>query len=143
MNEEQDFTRFGEVGFNPATKVSRFIDFLREGRLMGTRCTRCGTAYLPPRMDCPRCLNDGAVEWMEADREGELESYTTIHAAPTGFGSRAPYTLGVVRLGNGRLLAPIEGLNEKDIRVGMRLRVDIQERDGRLLYVFRRSDTRE
>lgn len=36
-------------------KIAKFIDGLREGKLMYTVCKRCGSKYFPPQADCPKC----------------------------------------------------------------------------------------
>ena len=43
------FKWFGKVNFTPYTKVSDFAQHLRDGRLMGSRCKRCGAVSFPPR----------------------------------------------------------------------------------------------
>ena len=36
------FKRFGTVSFTGISKINDFIDHLDDGRVTGTRCTRCG-----------------------------------------------------------------------------------------------------
>jgi hypothetical protein len=63
-------------------------------------------------------------EWIDYSGNCRLISYTTIHAAPTGFEELAPYTLGVVELEEGgRLLAWVEDVNESELKIGMKLKV--------------------
>ncbi|KYK30423.1 MAG: hypothetical protein AYK23_01030 [Candidatus Proteinoplasmatales archaeon SG8-5] len=49
---------------------------------------------------------------------------TVIHSAPTGFEDMTPYTLGLVDLdGGGRLLSWFENTKDKDIKIGMKVKV--------------------
>ena len=130
MAEEEEgvtFSQFGVVNFSPYTKVGAFAEGLSEGRIMATRCSGCGHLEFPPRADCPGCGGKG-FEWVEITGKGKLVTYTTIHAAPTGFGDRRPYTIGLIDLEEGgRLLSWIQEVPEEEIEVGMELKAHIEE----------------
>jgi uncharacterized OB-fold protein len=118
------FKWFGKVNFSPYTKVSDFAQHLKDGRLMGSRCTACGATSFPPRADCGECLS-GEFELVEISGTATLHTYTKIVAAPTGFEDVVPYTVGVVDLKEGgRLLAWIgESIKENEIKIGMKMQV--------------------
>jgi uncharacterized OB-fold protein len=107
------FQWFGKVSFVPYTKVSDFARHLKDGRLMGSRCKKCGDTSFPPRADCGACMS-GDFDWVETNGK-----------APTGFEDVAPYTVGVADLDEGgRLLAWIgETIAEDEIEIGMELQV--------------------
>ena len=52
-------------------------------RLIGTRCTSCGTHYFPKTLSCrnPQCL-EKATQDVLLSREGTLYSYTVQHYQP-------------------------------------------------------------
>jgi uncharacterized OB-fold protein len=103
--------------------VDKFADYLQKGKLMGTKCKKCGELYFPPRADCLKCMSD-TFEWVEYSGKGTLNSFTTIHAAPKGFEDIAPYTLGVVDLEEGgRLIAWIKDIPDDKIRIGMSVKI--------------------
>jgi uncharacterized OB-fold protein len=136
------FKIFGKVNFTPYTKVERFADELRNNKLMGTKCKKCGEVYFPPRADCTKCMSND-MEWRNHSGKGKLVTFTTIHAAPTGFDDIAPYTIGVVDLQEGgRLLAWVEGIKPEELKIGMELRAtpqileDIEEL--KVVYVLRK-----
>ena len=118
------FKWFGKINFSPCTKVSDFAQHLKDGRLMGSRCKKCGLESFPPRADCNRCLSS-EFEFQEMSGRATLVSYTKIVAAPSGFENDAPYVVGVVDLKEfGRLLAWFgDTIPEKDISIGMNLQV--------------------
>ena len=116
------FNEFGIVSFVPFSKVGEFTKYLKEGTLKGKICKHCNIFYFPPRSECPECLGID-MDWAESNGIGTLLTYTTIHAAPTGFETLAPYTIGLIQLDEGgRLLALIEGLKEIEIKIGMKLK---------------------
>lgn len=115
------FHYFGKVNFVPYTKVSEFADYLKEGKLMATKCKKCGEFSFPPRADCIKCLSD-KFEWVECSGKGRLHTFTIIYAAPTGFDDITPYILGVLDLDEGgRLLGWID-IPKEEIKIGMYLK---------------------
>ncbi len=117
------FKYFGKINFTPYTKVEAFADYLHKGKLMGTKCKKCGEIYFPPRADCIKCMND-EVNWIEFSGKGTLNSYTKIFAAPKGFEDMAPYTIGVVDLKEGgRLLSWVKDIPDSEIKIGMRVKI--------------------
>ncbi|MCK4760901.1 MAG: Zn-ribbon domain-containing OB-fold protein [Candidatus Aminicenantes bacterium] len=118
------FKWFGKVNFSPFTKVTDFAQYLKDGRLMGSRCKECGAESFPPRADCENCMS-GDFEFFEMTGKCTLHTFTTIVAAPTGFEDVTPYTVGVVDLEEGgRALAWFgETIAEKEIEIGMKLQV--------------------
>lgn len=132
------FERFGKVSFAPFTKVSKFVDFLDEGKIKGTICSKCGTFHFPPRGDCVQCPSSD-IEWKEISGNCKLVTYTTIHAAPSGFEDNKPYTLAMVDLEEGgRALGWIEGLSEDALSIGMGLKLEIKKlEDERLTFILK------
>lgn len=118
------FHWFGKVSFVPYTKVSDFAVHLKDGRLMGSKCTDCGYQTFPPRADCPECMSD-AFEYVEYSGKGTVYTYSKTTAAPTGFDDEAPYTIMVVDLvEGGRLLAwRGETIADDEIEIGMEVQV--------------------
>ena len=118
------FKWFGKVNYSPYTKVSEFAQHLKDGRLMGSRCKKCGATSFPPRADCQECMS-GDFEFFEISGKATLHTFTKIVAAPTGFEDVTPYIVGVADLEEmGRILAWIgDTIKEKEIKIGMKLQV--------------------
>jgi uncharacterized OB-fold protein len=115
--------RFGFVSFLPDTElVSKFLDELKNNRLMSTRCKKCGTKYLPPRAHC--ACGSTEIEWYETPKQGKLLAYTIVAFPPESMTKYASYILAVAELDDGsRLLAHITDVTPKNLQVGMRLQV--------------------
>jgi hypothetical protein len=130
--------KFGYVSWLPQTKlVSEFVKRLKEGKLLGTTCKRCGVRYLPPRSHC-RCGSD-ELEWFEAPKTGRLLSYTLVTFPPESMTRHAPYIVAVAELDDSsRLLAHITGVTPKTLKVGMRVQV-VSHRvaEDRVVYKFK------
>ena len=118
------FKWFGLVNFVPYTKIAGFAQHLKDGRLMGSRCRKCGATSFPPRADCEACMS-GDFELFEMSGRATLHTFTKIVAAPTGFEDVAPYTVGVADLEEtGRVLAWIgDTIKGEEVAIGMPLQV--------------------
>ena len=118
------FEKFGSVSFTSETKAVEFLKFLEEGRMMTTKCRKCGKIHFPPKMDCSVC-GASEVDWIEINELGKLVAYSTVMYGPTGFENDVPYTIAVIRLPNG---VQVFGRISKDvpidnIKVGMKLKI--------------------
>lgn len=125
-----------------------FNQFLNEKKLMGSRCQKCGTLYLPPRPLCIKCHN-GKMEWTELKGKGKLAAFTVITVVPAkmiaqGYGRDNPYCTGIVELEEGpKISGRIIGVDFRagQIKVGMPLAVDFIEtgegEDKKTVLAFR------
>lgn len=107
--------------------------------LIGTRCAKCNENYFPPRLFCPECGN--SCEEKMFSGEGSIESFTHIHAAPTGFENHVPYTVGLVRLNDGPVVAA-QITGSKNIAIGAPVRAIFRRigestEDGVINYGFK------
>jgi len=108
----------------PPFTIEQFYKFVGEGKLMASKCGKCGATYIPPRQICAKCLSNN-MNWTEIKRRGKLITYTIIYVPPVQFQSMAPYAYGIIELEDGvRLPGIIKGVNLNDLRIGMDLIVD-------------------
>lgn len=133
------FENFGVVNFTTETKASDFLSYLEKGKVMATRCRRCGTNYFPPRMDCPKCVGSD-VQWFEIKENGKLLTYTVVNYGPTGFEEDAPYALAIADFDGMRVFGRLsKGLKESDIKPGMVVKViPVKLPGGRIGYEFQK-----
>lgn len=133
------FENFGVVSFTTETKASDFVSYLEKGKVMGTRCRKCGADYFPPRLDCPKCLGSD-VEWFEIKGNGRLVTYTVVNYGPTGFENDAPYTLAIADFDGVRVFGRLsKAIKESDIKPGMSVKVfPIKLAGDRIAYEFQK-----
>jgi|SRR3972149_5055977 len=134
------FENFGIVSFTAETKASDFVSYLEKGRVMATRCRKCGTSYFPPRLDCSKCLGSD-VEWFEIKGNGKLVTYTVVNYGPTGFENDAPYTLAIADFDGVRVFGRLsKDVKESDIKPGMSLKVlPVKLPGDRIGYEFQKG----
>jgi hypothetical protein len=103
-----------------------FFDALADGELLGGVCDECGQVLLPPRPACYAC-GSRAVDVEAQSPEGEVFSYTAVHAAPPAFAADAPYTVAVVELADGgRLLGRVDA-DYDDVAIGDAVELAVRE----------------
>ncbi len=118
-----DFTYNYRVG----QYMERFLNSLKDKKLMGVKCPECGKVFVPPRMFCGSC-NQKLDEWVEVAQTGMLANFTVGHVVLEK-GARlakaeSPYVLGLIKLDDvdSLLLARVEKVAPADLKKGMRMK---------------------
>ncbi|MGQ9506455.1 MAG: Zn-ribbon domain-containing OB-fold protein [Candidatus Bathycorpusculaceae bacterium] len=119
------------------TKISKFFQNLREGKLTTTKCRKCGKSLWPPKIMCPECFSED-LEWIDLGFEGELYAFTEMRlGAPLGFVEDCPFCIGLVKIGGLLISARIDEAKYEELRIGDKVRLKIVELpDGRVFYRF-------
>lgn len=134
------FKKFGTVSFTSTTKVNDFIDYLEEGKVMGSRCKECGLDFFPPRSDCYKCFSSD-MEWFEVTGNGKLLAYSKLKYAPIGFDEDLPYCIAVLDYGDYKIFGRIASdIPDGDIKLGMEMKTEVNTLpNGQLNYIFQKS----
>lgn len=135
------FKRFGTVGFTATSRVNDFMGYLDDGKVMGTRCSKCGLDFFPPRADCCQCLGSD-LEWFDASAsKGTLVTFSKMKYGPVGFEGDLPYTIAVVDFGSFKMFGRIsKDISDDDIQIGMTLSARANALAGdRMNFVFDRA----
>ena len=130
------FEKFGVISFTSDAKVVSFVDYLEKGKIMTTKCKKCGKVFFPPKSDCPNCISSD-VEWFEISGIGTLLTFTVVHYGPSGFENDTPYILGIAEFEEGvKIFARISKvISPDDIEVGMRVKLTpVKLSNERIIY---------
>jgi len=135
------FGKFGKIGYVSETKVADFVNYLEKGKIMATRCSRCGKLYFPPRADCPDDLSTD-MTWQQLSGKCKLLTYTTAHFAPSGFQDDLPYTIALAQCEEGVKVYALlsRDINEKEIHIGMDLQLTpLRLSNRRITYELKKA----
>ena len=105
-----------------------FWDAALEGRLLGNRCTSCGTFVLPPKPFCFNCQGT-TFEWVELPGTGTVYTFTIVrHPLSPALAEIVPYAAGVIELdgtqgAGARMIANIIDADLDTLDVGTRVKV--------------------
>ncbi len=131
------FKYFGTVSFTATTKTNEFIDFLKQGKIMSSRCLDCGLVFFPPRADCHHCLSSN-MEWVEVNGTGKLVTFSKLTFAPIGFEEDVPYCIALLDYDAFKIFGRIgPNVAEDDIRIGTKMKTVVNTMpNGQMNYVF-------
>jgi|SRR3972149_1634369 len=121
----------------PISKTLKFWEGLKEGKIYGTKCVKCGKLYFPPVIDCGECLSS-EIEWVRLGDEAEIETFTQVVARPATFCESDPYIVAIGRLKEGvKVLAWLNGVKTPHIKIGMKVKLQAKVfPDGNLAFEF-------
>jgi long-chain acyl-CoA synthetase len=105
------------------TALAKFYNALRtEGKIYGIKCPKCHGVQCPPKSFCGICYVE-CTEYVELPNVGVLELFTTVYMEFPGQPRKPPYTYGYIKIDGSHthIYHIIEEIEEKDIRVGMRV----------------------
>ncbi len=88
----------------PFSDIS-YDQYLKEERLMGSKCKKCNALFVPPRPICIKCHGE-EIEWVQMKGKGKLAAFRCITIGPSfmiaeGYNRKNPYCSGVVELEEG------------------------------------------
>jgi len=77
---------------------SRFLVALRDQKkILGNRCSQCGTVFVPPRNRCGKCFRE-IHEWIELGDEGIVEAHTIARYNHPIQPTPAPFAYAIIKL---------------------------------------------
>jgi len=77
---------------------ARFLEGLKQKKIMGNICPECGGLYVPARPFCDRCFI-APVKWVETDGSAILQSYTITFVKFLGLPD-PPHITGIIKVGD-------------------------------------------
>jgi len=116
-----------------------FIEIMKNKKLLGTKCTKCGKTWMPPRINCSDCYVP--AEWVELKQTGTIEVSTIVWYTTSAFIKAIPYAIGFIKLDGAEtsLLQGIfsENLVPSKVKKGRRVKaVFLKEREGKMTDFF-------
>jgi acetyl-CoA C-acetyltransferase len=100
--------------------VGRYLDGLREGRILGRQCRRCDRVLVPPRMFCERCFR-GTDGWVEAEPTGVVQTFSICYVRWDMEPLAEPELPAVIAIdgSDGGFLHKLGEVVPDDVRIGM------------------------
>ena len=104
--------------------ISKFLGGLKEGRILGTKCDRCGRIVVPPRIFCEYCFRP-SDNYLELPDTGIVNTYSVSHISTDTTRLQEPIIPAVIEIdGTDRagFLHILGEINPDRIRIGMKVR---------------------
>ena len=132
LEDEQDvYVKRGmvraEFNFWVGIVMDKFYDGLQNKQFIGTKCSKCGKVFLPPRNRCGDCFAK-AEEFVELSETGVVKNFTVTNYTVTERRIRKgkePNIVGLIQIdgADSALAAPIVNANPDDLKEGMKVKV--------------------
>lgn len=104
---------------------SRFLIALRdEKKIMGVKCARCDTVFVPPRSTCERCFEDLSNNWVEVKDTGVVTNFTVVRYAEPHQPFKPPYVTALITLDGADtpMTHIVKGIAASKVKVGLRVK---------------------
>lgn len=139
MSDERP-QRIGSKPVPFATSVTEpFWSACQRRELVIPECRNCAHRFFYPRLLCPRCGED-MFDWITCSGLGTVWSTTTVRMSFWGdaFADDVPYNVSWVELDEGiKMVTNVIGVDVAEVRIGMKVRVEFEDREEFKIPVFR------
>ncbi|MFQ5711427.1 MAG: Zn-ribbon domain-containing OB-fold protein [Candidatus Geothermarchaeales archaeon] len=114
-----------KYGWAAGVAISRYLNELKNGRIIGRKCNKCGRVVVPPRMFCEWCFKptDG---WVYLKDTGKVNTYAISYIAADTTRIKEPIIPAVIEIdGASKGMGIFHLLGEvdpKNVKIGMRVR---------------------
>ncbi|MGQ9459811.1 MAG: Zn-ribbon domain-containing OB-fold protein [Candidatus Bathyarchaeaceae archaeon] len=116
--------------------MSRFLEELKNGRIVARKCRKCGRILVPPRMFCELCFRP-TDEWVYVKDTGLVNTYSISYLAADASRLKEPIIVAVIELdGASKGIGIFHHLGEvkkEDVKFGMKVKAvwkPLEERAG-------------
>ena len=86
-----------KYAWSAGVAIGRFLEELKNGRIIGRKCFRCGRIMVPPRMYCEWCFRP-TDEWVYVKDTGKINTYSISYLAADSSWLETPVVVGVIEL---------------------------------------------
>ncbi|MDP2675382.1 MAG: Zn-ribbon domain-containing OB-fold protein [Dehalococcoidia bacterium] len=104
--------------------IGRFLEELKNGRIIGRTCHKCERVLVPPRMFCERCFRptDG---WQFVQDSGTVNTFSISHLRWDASRIEDPILVAVIEIdgtSHGGFLHYLGEVKPDEIRIGMKVK---------------------
>lgn len=102
--------------------LDSFLRHVKEGRIVGQRCSSCTKVHVPPRGCCPKC-GVAAQEEVEVSTKGAIDDYTIVHIPIMDSHVKPPFVAAHIRLdgADNAFLHLVSEVDNDQVHIGMRV----------------------
>ena len=104
---------------------SKFLEELKNGRIVGRSCNECGRILVPPRMFCDKCFR-ATYEWVHVKDTGMINTYSVSYLDADANRIKDPILVAVIDLDGASegigILHYVANVDTKELHVGMKLK---------------------
>ncbi len=124
-----------EYAWAAGIAIGRFLEGLKAGEILGTRCEHCGRVAVPPRIFCEWCFKS-SDSWVKLPDTGIVNTFSISYITADTTRVKTPIipaVIGIDSTTNAGFLHLIGGVKPEDVRIDMRVKavwLDPSQRKG-------------
>lgn len=115
--------------------IGRYLEELKNGRLIARRCAGCQRVMIPPRSFCERCFRP-TDEWVYLQHTGTVNTFSLCYVSWDVRRLKRPEIPAVIEIDGASsgmgILHLLKAAAPKDVRVGMRVKAVWKPRSERV-----------
>jgi uncharacterized OB-fold protein len=130
-----------QYAWDAGVAIGRYLDELKQGRLVGARCRKCNRTVIPPRTSCEWCFRP-MDDWVDLPDTGVVNTFSLCYVTWDMKVLDEPEIPAVIDIdGTEPLVGIMHKLGEVDpeaVRIGMRVQAvwkPPEEREGSILDI--------
>ncbi|MFH1481737.1 MAG: Zn-ribbon domain-containing OB-fold protein [Pseudomonadota bacterium] len=105
--------------------MSKFLEGLKNGTIVGTECPKCRRIMLPPRIFCELCYRPTDT-WVQLGDKGKVRTFCITRVRWDASRVEEPFFPVVVDLDGGKrgtgLMHVVKGMDPSEMKVGIRVK---------------------
>ena len=112
-----------------ADALNLFVKGLKDRKILGRKCHKCGTVYVPGTSYCRKCFID-IDEVVEVKQEGTLDAFTVTISDIHGNPVEKPFITCTVRLegSDSLIMGTLEGWKDwREVKEGMKVKAVLKD----------------
>jgi uncharacterized OB-fold protein len=122
----ESFRPKARYSWSAGIAISRFLEELKNGRILASTCNKCGRIMVPPRVYCEKCFKpiDG---WTYVRDTGVVNTFSVSFIASDASRLREPIVVAVIELdGASEGMGIVHLIGEygdwRELKIGMRVK---------------------
>ena len=104
--------------------VGKFLNGLKQGEIIGTRCDYCGRVVVPPRIFCEWCFKRTET-WIKLPDSGSVNTFSISYITADTTRIKTPIIPAVIEIdgtSNAGFLHLIGDVKPDDVKIGMKVK---------------------
>jgi uncharacterized OB-fold protein len=121
--------------------ISRFLEEMKNGKLIAKKCDKCERILFPPRMFCEECFVETG-DWVYIEDTGTIQTFSISYLSLTAERIKDPILVGVVSIDGASekmgIMHYFDEVDPKKLKIGMKVKAvwkPPEERVGSILDI--------
>jgi hypothetical protein len=116
---------FLKYKWSAGVAISRFLNELKNGRIIGRKCKKCNRILVPPRMFCELCYRN-TDEWVYVKDTGRINTYSVAYISADASRRKEPLIPAVIEIdGASKGMGILHLIGETkidDLKIGLKVK---------------------